>query len=298
MNYFLHIGTLFCIHLMMVQSMNLYLGYTGILSLGHVAFYGIGAYTSAILTLNGVPFIWAFLASALLCALLGFFLGLSSIRLRADYLGIATLGFSQVVLSVMQNWNSLTNGTLGLSKIPRPSLFGFMADEKWELFLLAFVVVSLLTFILYRLVKSPFGQTLETIRDDEVAAMSIGKNTVAYKLAAFSLGAGIAGLAGSLFAHFITYISPHSFVIEELSFVLVMTVIGGLGTFRGPFLGTLVIYVLYESMRFLDLPADVLGPLRLLMYSGLFILTLLYFPQGVGGFWKTRKRRAKQFTTY
>ncbi len=298
MNYLLHLATLCVVQVLLVQSMNLYLGFTGILALSTIAFFGIGAYTSALLTMNGLPFLLAFLMAGLLPAFLGFLLGLTSLRLRADYLGIVTLAFGQIIISVMQNWSSLTNGALGLAKIPKPSIFAFTFDGKFEFFLLSLVLSGLLMFFLFRMMKSPFGRVLETIRDDEVAAMSMGKNTVKYKLIAFSVGAAVAGFAGSLFAHFITFINPQSFVLDELSLILVMTVVGGLGTFRGAFLGVLSITVLFEGLRFLDFPAQVLGPLRLLLYSAVFLITLLYFPQGVGGFWKHKKRRAKQFTTY
>ena len=299
MNYLLHLATIFSIQVLLVQSMNLALGFTGILALSTIAFFGIGAYTSALLTLNGVPFIVAFLAAGILPAILGLLLGLTSLRLRADYLGIVTLAFGQIVISVMQNWDGLTNGALGLAKIPKPVIFGFTFDGKLEFFLLTFFLSTLLMFFLFRLLKSPFGRVLETIREDEVAAMSLGKNTVKYKLIAFGVGAAIAGFAGSLFAHFITFINPQSFVLDELSLILVMTVVGGLGVFRGAIFGVLSVTVLFEGLRFLDFPAQVLGPLRLLLYSALFLITLLYFPQGVGGFFKHKKNRhAKQFTMY
>lgn len=298
MNYLYHLATLACLYALLAQSFNLYLGFTGILALSHIAFYAIGAYTSAILVISDLPFPLAFLAAGLLPAILGCLLGLTSIRLKADYLGIATLGFAQIVLSVIQNWNSLTNGGLGIASIPKPVWLGLEFNEKWEYFLFTLVLSLILMAFLYRIVKSPFGRLLETIRDDEVAAMSLGKNTVKVKLIAFSVGAMVAGFAGSLYAHFITFINPWSFVLEELALILVITVIGGLGTFRGPFLGVLVIMLLSEPLRFLDIPAQYLGPLRLLLYSLFFLLTLLYFPQGVGGFWKTGRRRARSLTTY
>lgn len=298
MNYLLHLATLFCLYILLGQSMNIYLGFTGILALSHIAFYGIGAYTSAILVSSGVPFIPAFILAGLLPAFLSFLVGLSSMRLRADYLGIVTLGFSQIILSIIQNWHSLTNGNLGISAIPKPTVFAFTFNEKWEYFLFTAVLTFVLMAFMYRLLKSPFGRVLESIREDEIAAMSIGKNTVAYKLIAFTIGGGIAGFAGSLYAHFITFINPFSFVIDELSLILVLTVIGGLGTFRGPILGALTLMFLFEPLRFLDLPAHYLGPLRMILYSLLFLTTLMYFPQGVGGFWKTHRRRSKSFTNY
>lgn len=298
MNYLYHLATLFCIYTLLAQSMNLYLGFTGILALSHIAFFGIGAYTSAILTTHDVSFFPAFLAAGFICAFFGILVGLTSIRLRADYLGIATLGFSQIISAVMQNWGSLTNGALGIASIPKPSVLGEVMDSKLEYLLFVLFFYLLMMFFMYRVIKSPFGRVLETIRDDEVASMSLGKNTVKYKLLVFCMGSTVAGLTGSLYAHFISFINPMSFHIDELALILVITVVGGLGTFRGPFLGSLALMFIYEALRFLEIPAQILGPLRLLLYSGFFLITLIYIPKGLGGFWKTGYRRAKQFTSY
>lgn len=299
MDYFIHIGTLLIIYLLLAQSMNLYLGYTGILALSHIAFYGIGAYTGALVSLHFGHFWLGFLLGGLLAGLFGFLLGLTSIKLRADYLGIATLGFAQIMHSVMQNWTSVTRGALGLPGIPRPSIFGFQLTEKLHYFIFALVISSILMFLMYRIVKSPFGRILETIRDDEVAAKSLGKNTIAYKLIAFSLGAMFAAFAGVLMAHLITYIDPMSFHINELSLVLVMTVLGGLGTFRGPFIGVFFIIFIQEGVTFIKgIPAQYVGATQMILYSLLFLIAMIYFPQGFGGFLKHKNRRSKQFTKY
>lgn len=298
MNYLYHIATLMCLYALLAQSMNLYLGFTGILALCHIAFYGIGAYTSALLVMNGEPYWLAFLAAGIFPAVLSIFLALTSIRLKADYLGIATLGFAQIVSSILQNWDSVTRGALGLAGIPKPVILGITLNDKFSYFIFTALITAVLMFLMFRVLKSPFGKVLETIRDDEVASASLGKNTVAYKLTAFALGAMIAGFAGSLYAHFITFIDPASFVINELSLILVITVVGGLGTFRGPFLGVLAIMLLSEPLRFFPLPSEYLGPLRLWIYSLLFILTLRFVPRGLGGFWKHRSRRGNTFTRY
>lgn len=298
MNYLIHIATLFLLYLLLVESMNLYLGYTGILALSHIAFMGLGGYTGAIITLNGGSFWTGFFLGGLFSLILGCLLGLTSLRLRADYLGIATLGFTQILSSIFQNWSEVTRGPLGLPGIPRPSLFGFPLTEKFHYFLFVLAITAVLMFLMHRLVKSPFGRVLETIRDDEIGAKMLGKNTLAYKLAIFSLGSMIAGFAGVLYAHFITFINPSSFTLEEMGTVLVMLMIGGLGTFRGPFYGVGVILFLQEGVRFLHLPAQVVGPLQLLLYSLLFLIVMMYFPQGIGGFLKHRHRRRKQLMNY
>ena len=298
MNYLFHIATLITLYMVLVQSMNIYLGYTNILALSHVAFMSIGAYTGTIVSLNGGGFWAGFFLGGLIALVLGGLVGLTSINLKADYLGIATLGFAQIVSSVSQNWTSLTRGPLGLPGIPKPTLFGFHLNTKFEFFLFTFFISCLLMFFMFRLVKSPFGQVLQTIRDDEIAAKSLGKNIVHYKLIVFSLGSMIAAFAGALYAPFIGYIDPKSFTLHEMALVLVMLILGGLGTFRGPFIGVVIIVFLQESVTFLSLPTQWVGSLQLLLYSLIFLMVMIYFPQGIGGFLKHGQRRRKQFTRY
>ncbi len=299
MNYFIHIGTFFLIYLLLAESINLYLGYTGILALSHIAFYGIGAYTGALISLNFGSFWLGFIAGGLLAGLFGILLGLTSIKLKADYLGIATLAFAMIIHSIMQNWTGLTRGPLGLPGIPRPSIFGVQLTEKWQYALLVLVITIVLMFILYRIMKSPFGRVLETIRDDQIAAKSLGINTTFYKLAAFSIGAMMAAFAGVLMAHLVTYIDPMSFHTNELALVLVMAVLGGLGTFRGPFLGVFIILLIQEGVTFIKgIPAQYVGSSQMILYSLIFLIVMIYFPQGIGGFWKHRKRRRRQLTNY
>lgn len=299
MDYFFHIGTLFLIYLLLAESMNIYLGYTGILALSHIAFYAIGAYAGALVSLQFGHFWLGMIVGAALAGLLGLLLGLTSIKLTRDYLGIATLGFAQIVSSVLQNWEGLTRGPLGLPGIPRPTIFGFSLYESSAYFLFTAAITFVLMIFMYRLIKSPFGRVLEMIRDDEIAAKSLGKNTLTYKLTAFSVGAIIAACAGTLYAHLITYIAPSSFQITELSLILVMTVLGGLGTFRGPFLGVFFILLIQEGVTFLPgIPATMIGGTQLFLYSFIFLVTLIHFPQGLGGFWKHGQRRKKQFTRY
>jgi branched-chain amino acid transport system permease protein len=298
MDYFLHIGTLMALYMVLVQSMNIYLGYTNILALSHIAFMGIGAYSGALITMNGGSYWLGFLVAGLIAIVLGFLIGLTSIKLKADYLGIATLGFAYIINVVTQNWTELTRGPLGLPGIPRPSIFGYTLTSKLSFFLFTLLICSILMFLMYRIVKSPFGKVLETIRDDEVAAKSLGTNTIHYKLLVFSLGSMIAALVGTLYSPFIGYIDPKSFTLHEMALILVMMILGGLGTFRGAFLGVLIIVFIQEGVTFLSLPAQYVGALQLLLYSLVFLTVMIYFPQGVGGFLKHKKRRKKQFTNY
>jgi branched-chain amino acid transport system permease protein len=309
MDYIYHMITWLFIYMLLAESMNLYLGYTGVLALSHVAFFGIGAYSGALISLSVGSFWLGFLIGGLIAGLLGFLLGLTSIKLRADYLGIATLGFAQIVHTFFQN-SDLTRGPLGLPGIPRPSVFGLQLTEKFHYMIFAGVITFILMAFMYRVVKSPFGQILETIRDDEIAAKSLGKNTIHYKLIAFTIGAIIAAWAGTLMAHLVTYIDPMSFHTNSLAIILVMTVLGGLGTYRGPILGSIIIIALAEGVTFLNMPQQLcipgietcipwnVGAVQMMLYSVLFLIIMVFLPQGIGGFWKHRKRRRRQFTRY
>lgn len=303
MDYIFHVGSLILIYLVLVQAMNIYLGYTGILALSHIAFYGIGAYAGALMSIHFGSIWLGFLLGAAISLVLGILVGLTSIKLRADYLGIATLGFAQIVSTYFQTANNVTRGPLGLV-VPKPNIFGWTVNTKMEFFILILIVSIILMFVMYRMVKSPFGRVLETIRDDEVATKSLGKNTTLYKLIVFSIGSIAAALIGVLYAHFIAFINPMSFHVNELSLVLVMTMLGGLGTFRGPFFGVVIITFLSQGIKFLkdvdfiNIPVQYIGGIELLMFNLLFLIIIIYLPQGVGGFTKFKKRRRKQFTSY
>ena len=261
MNYLFHIATIWVLRLMAQQSMNLYFGYAGILGLSHAAFYGIGAYTLTLTFNDGGSFILGLLYAVLLTFTMSLLLGLTAIRLRRDYLGIATLGFAQIVIAVMFNWNSLTNGALGL-RVGRPEFLGVSFASTPAFFFLTLLLCAPVVWLMYRLIKAPFGRTLETIRDDEEAAQSLGINTNYYKLLAFAIGSSIAAFTGAIHASYVRFIDPNSFNIENIAFVLIGVVVGGMGTFRGPFIGATFLTVVIEGMRFLPIDVLYIGPLR------------------------------------
>ena len=281
-----------------VQALNIYLGYSNILALSHVAFTAIGAYASALITLNGGSTLTGFLVGIILCASLGFIVGLSSIKLDADYLGIATLGFTMIVNGILLNWSEVTRGPLGLPGIPRPEVFGYRFATKIELFIFISLISIFLLWIMWRLVKSPYGRILETIREDETAAQSLGHNTTNYKLQVFVIGSVIAGITGGMWSHFLTFIDPKFFVIADMGLLLVMLLVGGAGTFRGPFYGVLFILLIQEGVTFLPIAPQLVGSLQLFLYSFLFLAVLMYFPEGIGGYIKNKKRGRKQLMNY
>jgi branched-chain amino acid transport system permease protein len=280
--YLMHLLIIICIYVILAASLNLAVGYTGLLNLGHVAFYAVGAYTSALLALNfNIPFWFGLIAGGLLAALFGFLLSYPTLRLKGDYLALGTLGFSIIIESVLKNWTSLTRGPLGLPGIPKPELFGFVFSSLESYTLLALALATLTFFILFRLGKSPFGRLLRAIKDDEIATKTVGKDTFATKAQALAVSAFFAGIAGSLYAHYITFIDPTSFSITETILVFSMVLIGGTRSMWGSLAGAILLVLLPEPLRFLPLPSSIIGGMRQALYAALLIIVIRWRPDGL-----------------
>lgn len=287
MEYFLHILVISGIYIILTLSLNLIVGYTGLAALGHIAFACAGAYTSSLLALNfGVSPWLGLLIGACLAAVLGLVIGFPSIRLKGDYLALATFGFGIIVYSVSKNWVSLTRGPMGLPGIPGFSIFSYQLSGVRAYFILVAVFVFITAFVINRIVDSPFGRVLKSIREDEVASLSIGKDVDRYKLTVFVIGAFFAGIAGSLYAHYITFIDPSSFTAMESITVLLMVVFGGMGRVRGSFIGALILVIFPEMLRFLGMPSSVAAPLRQMIYGLLMIILMIKRPQGIAGMYR------------
>lgn len=281
--YFIHLAILVGIYLILALSLQLALGYTGLINLGHIAFFAIGAYVSALLTLNGIPFIIAILLAGFISALFGFLLSIPTNKLKGDYLALATLAFTFVVYAVTLNWTSLTRGPLGLPGIPKPSIFGLSFSSNFSFLTLTIILVLAVYFIIKRIVDSPFGKVLEATRDNELATRVLGKNTFKIKSIALATSAFFAGIAGSLYAHYITYIDPSSFTIMQLIPILCIVIIGGLASLRGTIIATIILVLLPEPLRFIGFPSSVVGPMRQIIYALILLLILIYKPKGIFG---------------
>lgn len=281
--YFIHLIILIGIYLILGLSLQLALGYTGLINLGHIAFFAIGAYASALLTLNGMPFLLALLISGILAMISGFLLAMPTNRLKGDYLALATLSFTFVVYALALNWTSLTRGPLGLAGIPKPEILGLSFSSNINFLLLTLAVVLITYFIIRQIVNSPFGRVLGATRDNEMAVRVLGKNTFKIKLYALGMSAFFAGISGSLYAHYITYIDPSSFHIMQLIPILCIVIIGGLASLRGTILATIVLILLPEPLRFIGFPSSIVGPMRQIIYALALIVILLYQPKGFFG---------------
>jgi len=203
--------------------------------------------------------------------------------LKGDYLALATLGFSFVVVSVLLNWTALTRGPLGIPGIPKPEIFGLVIRSNTAFFIFALVILALTVLTIWLTVRSPFGRLLGAVRDDELGLRVLGKNTFRLKWKAMAMSAFFAGLAGSLFAHYISFIEPNSFAITELILVFTIVIVGGLASIRGSLAGAFLILLIPEVLRFLALPSSILGPMRQIIYGLILLGILLYRPRGLFG---------------
>ena len=284
MEYLLHILVIAGIYVILTLSLNLVVGYAGLAALGHAAFSCVGAYASALLALNfGVSPWLGLLAGAFTAALLGVIIGIPSVRLKGDYLALATFGFGVITYSVAKNWVSLTRGPMGLPGIPQFSVFGVQLSHIWQYLILVWLFVLLTLFVMGRIVNSPFGRILKGIREDEIATMAMGKNVNTHKIMVFVIGAFFAGIAGSLYAHYITFIDPSSFTVMESIMILLMVVFGGMGSLTGSLLGAVILVLFPEALRFLGMPSSVAAPLRQMIYGLLLVVLMLKRPQGIVG---------------
>lgn len=284
MNYLLHILIMMSIYVILSLSLNLLTGYTGLLSLSHAAFYGIGAYVNTIcIVMFGLPFMLAAALAIVVAVAMSLLISLPSIRLRSDYFVLASLSFQIIIFTVLYNWVELTRGPFGFFNIPRPKLFGMSLSSPAAYFVLSASVALICTGVLYLIGNSPFGRVLKAIREDEVAAAAMGKNITRFKIVAFAIAAGCAAVAGILFAGYMRYIDPTSFTIMESIFIVSIIIIGGSGNISGPIVGTALLVLLPEAIRFIGVP-DTLAPnLRQVIYGALIILILRYKPQGISG---------------
>lgn len=284
MNYLLHNIVMISVYAILAMSLNLLLGYTGMLSLCHAAFAAAGAYTSAMLaTQLGWSFPAAAALSMVVAALLAALVGLPTLRFRGDFFVLATIGFQTIIYTFLYNAVSLTGGPYGISGIPRPSWLGFAATSLPTLAALAFssAVFSLLFFLW--LSRLPYGLTLQTIRDDEIAAEALGRNAYAYKSSAFIIGAAMAAFAGSLYGSYVTYIDPTSFNLDQSILILTAVVIGGAGNIRGPILGASLILILPELLRSVDILGTSAPNARQIIYGFLIVMMMRFRPQGIAG---------------
>lgn len=287
MEYLIHLAILGAIYAILGLSLNLVVGYTGLLSITQAAFYGIGSYATAILlTRYDINFFLSLILGAIITAMISLVVGYVLSKLKHDYYALGSFGFNVIVYSIFLNSQALTRGPLGIPGIDRPKLFGLsFADNFWFLILIA-VSAVLIFYISKFITNSSFGRVLKAIREDEQAIQIFGYKTHQYKLAIFVIGAVMASIAGSFFASYITFIDPSTFTINESIFILSIIILGGLANLRGSVLGALFLILLPEALRFVGFPSEIAAQMRQLVYGALLIILMLYRPQGLLGEYK------------
>ncbi len=288
-DYVAYMLNLVFINIIAAVGLNILSGFTGLISLGQAAFMAIGAYSSSIFTTQlGVPFWIALPASGALTGLAGFVVGVPSLRLTGIYLALATMAFGFVADEIILQWQSLTGGADGLS-ITSPTIFGIMLDSYKKYFFITFSSLAILLFAAKNMLRGGFGRTLMAIRDSETAAETMGINLGWYKAMSFTVCAIYAGLAGSLYAHFILFISVDNFTLLHSISYIVMIVMGGIGSITGSVIGAAFITVLPEIITFMKdyLPEAIktAASLQAAVYGIILMLFVIYQPRGFYGLW-------------
>lgn len=295
----MQIFKLCAINIILALSLNLINGFTGLFSLGHAGFMAVGAYTCALLAMTPdqkatnfvlqpiapwlldlhLPFLPALLVSGLIAGFIGWFLGVVALRLRDDYLAIATLGFSEIIRVVLTNTQSITNGSLGLKGIPRYT-------TMWWAWGSAVVI----TLFLVLLIKSSYGRAFKSIRDNEIAAESMGVDVFGMKVLSFTISSFLAGIAGGLLAHYLTTIDPKQFIFLKTFDILLIVVLGGVGSITGSIVAAIVVTISMEALRFLDGPLNLgfmvtngIPGLRMVFFSALLMVVVIFRQQGLMG---------------
>ncbi|MSU56440.1 MAG: branched-chain amino acid ABC transporter permease [Candidatus Taylorbacteria bacterium] len=287
MEYLIHLGVLVSIYAILALSLNLVMGYTGIISLTHAAFFGFGAYTTAILsTRTNLNFFVTVLVGMLLTSVLSLLIGRVLSKFRGDFVALGSVAFNVIVWSILINGGDFTRGPLGIPGIPRPEIFGFSFSSNSSFLILAIACLLLVFFAARFIERSSFGRVLKAIREDEEALQVFGYRVVHYKLAVFVIGACMAAVAGSLYASYITFVDPSTFTVTESIFMISIIILGGLASNKGAVIGAVVLTLLPEALRFVGFPADIAAQTRQAVYGLMLILLMLYRPQGFVGEYK------------
>jgi len=298
-----YVGEMSQIFILAIAGVGLMLliGFTGLVSLGHGAFMAIGAYTNTYLITKGVPFLVAFPVAGLAALLAGIVIAVPANRMTGIYLAIATLAFSQIVEQLVIRWEPVTRGFQGMP-VPAPDLFGYPLTRGWEFYYLCLAVLALVVLAAINLVRSPTGRAMVAIRDSEISAQSLGVNLFRYKTAVFALSAGITGLAGALLAHRMRFISPDAFNILLSIQLLLMVVVGGLGSIHGAVLGAIFVGGLPQAIALMRdyLPTVIARTpgLEPGLFGLVMVLIVLFEPLGIYGRWLKLKAYFDYFPLY
>lgn len=283
MAYFVYMGTLVAIYATLAMSLNLLVGYTGLLSIAQAAVYGIGAYVTALVALNLTSDLFvAFALSALAGVLLSLIVALPALRLSNEYFLIATLGLQSIVYALFMNLE-ITQGAIGLYDIPRPRIFGYPISSSYG-FLAIAVALAIVCYVLSRRISNaPFGRTLRAVREDQVAVAALGKSVFRFKVSIFVFSAVFAAAAGTVYAFSLTAIDPFAFNLDESIFIITIVIVGGTGNLNGSILAAVLLLLLPEALKYLAIPEAIAPQLRQILYGLILVLFTRFRRQGLIG---------------
>lgn len=299
MDYVIHLLVYFNIYLILALSLNLIAGYLGRLTLAHAGYYALGAYVYAIFNIKyGCDILLSVLIVMIFVGILSLFASLPSFKFKEDVYVMITLVIQVSIINVINNWSNsdsdlgtlrnMTNGPYGIFGIPRPKIFSFSIDTIAEMFLLTSVFSLLSILIFFRLMNSPWGRLVKSIRDDEIAVANLGKNLNLIKFEVICIGSVFAGIAGALYAAYVRYIDPSMASLDESILMLSMVIVGGVGNIRGPLLGAFILLAIPEFLRLVNFPESIAANARLFIYGLLLIVIVHFRPNGLLGIYRYR----------
>jgi branched-chain amino acid transport system permease protein len=294
MNYLLHLLIYLSIYSIVAMSLNMVVGYCGLLSLAQAGYFAVGSYVYALTTLKlGLGFLPALTLAIGLAAVLSLALSLPAWRFKGDSFVMVSLAIQALFFSIFFNWSNpgaepgtvtnLTNGPFGLAGIPKPSLLQFKADSLPSIAILSLVLATLCGLLCWRLLASPWGRLLKSMRDDELALRGLGKNVRLAKLQVFAIACGMAAIAGAIYASYVGYINPSAASLDQSILMLCMVLVGGVSNLRGPLVGALVLLAIPELLRFAQIPDALAANVRLMLYGIALVLMMHFRPQGIAG---------------
>ena len=297
MNYMWHLMIYFGVYGILAISLNILVGACGLLTLAHAGYFALGAYTYAVATVAfGVDTISAIGLSVGMAAIFSLMISLPTWRLKGDYFVIASIAIQVLIYSAIYNWvesnaplgtmDNMTNGPFGISSIPRPEMFGHQLTTMQEVTAVSLLILGIVAWMAKKLLFSPWGRVLNAMRDDELAARSIGKNVQFYKVEAIFIACVLAGFAGALYSGYVSYIDPSLATMDQSILLLSMVLVGGTGNMRGPLTGALLLLLIPEGLRMVHIPDNIAAEARIMLYGLLLIVMVHVRPKGLLGNYK------------
>lgn len=284
MDYIIHLLIIIALYIPFAMSLNLIVGHSGILSITHAAFYGLGAYATAILTkFYGFPFFLSMLIGLAISTIIATAIAYSLKKVKGDYYALASIGLSVIMYSLFMNLDSITKGPFGIFGIARPTILGISFSSSLSFLFLTIIIAGLSTLVLDTLARTHFGRVLHAIREDEDALLPFRYKINSYKMMVFALGAVFASISGSLYASYISFIDPTSFTLNESIFLLTIIILGGLASTRGVISGVVILTLLPEVLRFVGLPNEIAAQTRVILYGCALVYLMYKRPVGLFG---------------